>query len=76
MRICLPSSSAALLPDRECCRTMPSLTSTATNWLNALVVGGVLQDVKAGRERIFINVRFFELLLRPESAPTTEPTLF
>lgn len=49
---------------------------TATNWLNALVNGGVLQDVRAGRERIFINVRFFELLLRPESAPAAEPTLF
>jgi Fic family protein len=49
---------------------------TATNWLNALVDGGVLQDVRAGRERIFINVKFFDLLLRPESAPQAEPTLF
>ncbi|MEO8095194.1 MAG: Fic family protein [Pseudolysinimonas sp.] len=49
---------------------------TATNWLNALVRDGVLVDVKAGRERIFINMRFFQLLMRPESAPEPEPTLF
>lgn len=49
---------------------------TATNWLNALVHEGVLIDVKAGRERLFINTRFFELLMRPETAPQSEPTLF
>lgn len=49
---------------------------TATNWLNALVRDGVLVDVKAGRERIFINSRLFQLLMRPESAPEPEPTLF
>jgi Fic family protein len=49
---------------------------TATNWLNALVREGALLDVKAGRERIFINTKFFELLMRPESAPEPEPTLF
>jgi Fic family protein len=49
---------------------------TATNWLNALVAAGALIDVRAGRERIFINARFFELLMRPEVAPVREPTLF
>ncbi len=49
---------------------------TATNWLNSLVKSGALVDIKAGRERIFINTRFFELLMRPESAPDPEPTLF
>lgn len=49
---------------------------TATNWLNSLVEGGALIDVRAGRERIFINTRFFELLMRPERAPEPEPTLF
>ena len=49
---------------------------TATNWLNALVREGALTDVKAGRERIFINTKFFKLLMRPESAPEPEPTLF
>lgn len=49
---------------------------TATNWLNALVREGVLVDVKSGRERIFINSRFFQLLLSPEIAPEGEPTLF
>ena len=37
---------------------------TATNWLNALVRGGVLIDFKAGRERIFVNSRFFQLLVK------------
>ena len=49
---------------------------TATNWLNALVRGGALLDMRAGRERIFINTKFFALLMRPESAPEPEPTLF
>jgi transposase len=41
---------------------------TATNWLNALVGAGALLDVKAGRERLFINATFFELLMQPESS--------
>lgn len=49
---------------------------TATNWLNALVRERVLIDIKAGRERIFINSKFFNLLMRPEIAPETEPTFF
>ena len=49
---------------------------TATNWLNTLVRIGALIDVKTGRERIFINTRFLDLLMRPESAPEPEPTLF
>ncbi len=49
---------------------------TATNWLNSLVREGVLIDVRAGRERIFINSRFFQLLVSPETAPDSEPTLF
>jgi Fic family protein len=35
---------------------------TATNWLNALVKEHVLVDMKAGRERIFVNRRFFQIL--------------
>lgn len=50
---------------------------TATGWLNALVAGGVLVDVKVGRERIFINRDFFDLLVRDEeAADEAEPTLF
>lgn len=49
---------------------------TATNWLNALVAAGVLVDIRAGRERLFINTRFFDLLIRPETAPQPEPMLF
>jgi Fic family protein len=49
---------------------------TATNWLNALVKAGVLTDVRSGRDRLFVNMKFLELLIRPESAPVGEPTLF
>lgn len=37
---------------------------TATSWLNALSGSGVLTDVKVGRDRLFINARFFEVLAR------------
>jgi len=37
---------------------------TATAWLNALVDIGLLRDLKVGRERLFINYRFLELLTR------------
>lgn len=39
---------------------------TATSWLNALVAAGVLDDVRVGRERLFINTAFFALLVRDE----------
>jgi Fic family protein len=49
---------------------------TATSWLNALIAAGALVDLKSGRDRIFINRRFFQLLTRPEAVPPAEPTLF
>lgn len=49
---------------------------TATNWLNALVREQVLLDVRVGRERLFINSKFFQLLVSPDAAPDPEPTLF
>ncbi|MFJ4210166.1 Fic family protein [Paenarthrobacter sp. NPDC089675] len=45
---------------------------TATNWLNALKDGGILVDVKVGRERLFINTRYMNLLVKDES-PVAEP---
>lgn len=39
---------------------------TATNWLSALVDKGLLQDVKVGRDRLFINREFLQLLVRRE----------
>lgn len=39
---------------------------TATGWLNALVENGTLVDHKIGRERLFLNVAFAEVLGRPE----------
>lgn len=35
---------------------------TATGWLNSLVDAGALLDVKVGRERLFINTAFVNLL--------------
>jgi Fic family protein len=50
---------------------------TATGWLNSLVAGGVLSDTKIGRERLFVNAAFFDLLVRDEVIPSVgEPTLF
>lgn len=39
---------------------------TASTWLHALVEAGLLQDVKAGRERLFVNHEFLDVLTRPE----------
>lgn len=52
---------------------------TATSWLNSLVNGRVLVDMKLGRDRLFINARFFDVLARYEhlDRPRNEPpTLF
>lgn len=39
---------------------------TASSWLHALVEAGLLQDVKAGREILFVNHEFLSVLTRPE----------
>lgn len=39
---------------------------TATSWLGALAEAGLLQDVKVGRDRLFINRELLHLLIRPE----------
>src|SRR5690606_26759647 len=44
---------------------------TASKWLNELVAQDVLIDVRVGRERLFINWRFLELL--QHEGPPTEP---
>ena len=42
---------------------------TATKWLNELVAAGVLDDHRVGRERLFINHAFFDILLRDDAEP-------
>ena len=42
---------------------------TATSWLNGLVQANVLVDIRVGRERLFINTAFFDLLTRAENVP-------
>ncbi|SMH49675.1 Fic family protein [Rathayibacter oskolensis] len=55
---------------------------TATSWLSALADRGVLIDVRAGRERLFVNRAFLRLLQQdhgPDSGSPTrgeEPVLF
>jgi Fic family protein len=50
---------------------------TATKWLNELVEGGVLDDNRVGRDRIFINSDFLSILMREERAVRpNQPTLF
>lgn len=52
---------------------------TATAWLNQLVDAEILRSYKLGRDRLILNHRFLEVLVRDEMAPaqrTDEPTLF
>lgn len=39
---------------------------TASTWLHALVQAGLLMDVKVGRERLFVNHEFLNVLTRPD----------
>lgn len=39
---------------------------TASTWLHALVQAGLLSDVKAGRELLFVNHEFLDVLTRPD----------
>lgn len=39
---------------------------TASSWLHALVAAGLLSDVKAGRELLFVNHELLDVLTRPE----------
>lgn len=39
---------------------------TASTWLHALVEAGLLSDVKVGRELLFANHEFLDVLTRPE----------
>lgn len=39
---------------------------TATRWLTMLARGGLLEDVRAGRDRLFINRQLLDLLIRDE----------
>ncbi|VXC38947.1 Fic family protein [Aeromicrobium sp. 9AM] len=39
---------------------------TAVAWLEAMVKAGLLRDVKVGRDRLFLNQSFFDILVRDE----------
>ena len=42
------------------------LRQTASSWLHALVEAGLLRDTKVGREVLFVNHEFLDVLTRPE----------
>jgi len=39
---------------------------TASSWLHALVAANLLSDIKVGREILFVNHEFLDVLTRPE----------
>lgn len=39
---------------------------TASSWLHALVAAGLVSDVKVGRDLLFVNHEFLDVLTRPE----------
>ena len=39
---------------------------TASSWLHALVAAGLFSEVKVGREVLFVNDEFMDVLTRPE----------
>lgn len=50
---------------------------TATGWLNALVAYGSLTNLKVGRDRLFINARFMDVLAADDRADAArDDTLF
>lgn len=48
---------------------------TATAWPNGLVAAGALDDVKVGRDRLFINTRFMRLLATDEPVTAEAPDM-
>lgn len=41
---------------------------TATSWLDQLVEAGILRSQKVGRDRLFLNHRFLDVLIQDELA--------
>lgn len=68
------SEFQSVLFEQPCCRIKTVMERcgvsrpTATTWLESLVVVGLLQDYKIGRDRLFVNRPFLELLVRQEQA--------
>jgi Fic family protein len=65
------SEFQAVLFEQPYCRIATVMTRcnvsrpTATGWLSGLAAAGMLQDEKVGRDRMFINRQFLQLLTRP-----------
>ncbi len=39
---------------------------TASVWLRTLAEAGLLEEIKVGRSKVFVNKAFYDLLIRPE----------
>lgn len=48
---------------------------TAAGYLNQLIAAGVLREEKEGRDKLFINVRFFDLLMSDSNEFAPFPAL-
>lgn len=49
---------------------------TASKWLHELAARGIVVDVKRGREHLFINRRFLDILTRDDVGASSDDTLF
>ena len=56
-----PTVASTMLPERR-----EVSRQTASSWLHALVAAGPLSEVKVGREVLFVNDEFMDVLTRPE----------
>ena len=61
----LASTSTHWCP-RSFGRSSTGTGPTATSWLGAFAEGGLLDDIKLGRDRLFVNREFLQLLVRAE----------
>lgn len=46
---------------------------TASVWLRTLAEAGLLDEIKVGRSKLFVNKAFYDLLIRPEDTLATIP---
>lgn len=62
----------AVLLEQPCCRISTVVErcevsrQTASTWLHALVDAGLLHEIELGRERLFVNHHFLDVLTRPD----------
>ena len=74
------SEFQSVLLEQPYCRISTVMTRcgvsrpTATSWLGAFAEAGLLQDIKVGRDRLFVNREFLQLLVRADPSTNGLPT--